>query len=298
MACRLGDNVRFGDPWSPDRGRAHPVVKRTSLFIGLGLVPVTFLGLALAALVPACGSQTGDSPAPEGTPSALGNGLRVRDVMNPNAKTHPDTDGGAMPSVTVTGASVSWIDTYDETANGKSIGTVYVQDVASQAPYSGGELYNPDYFPASLAPAPGDVLDLVGDFEELTHLGTANFDNGTSLPEFDQPNATFRYEYDPPVPVIIQPSDLADYEHGRRYLDMLVTIQNVTLTAGFTNSSGRVTAPFTDIQQDGPTIANENVAIDPSAYSANQTFTSVTGIVTWFFNFQVAPRTLDDLKTQ
>ena len=273
-------------------------MKRSTLFVGLGLVPATFLGLGLAALVPACGSQTGDSPAPEGTPTALGSGLRIRDVMNPNAKTHPDTDGGLMPSVTVTGASVSWIDTYDETANGKSIGTVYVQDVASQAPYSGGELYAPDYFPASLSPAPGDVLDLVGDFEELTHLGTAVFDDGTSLPEFDTPNATFRYEYTPPVPVIIQPSDLADYEHGRRYLDMLVTLQNVTLTGAFANSDGRVTAPFTDVAMDGPTISNENVAIDPTQYSPTQTFTSVTGIVTWFFSFSVAPRTLDDLKTQ
>jgi hypothetical protein len=98
--------------------------------------------------------------------------------------------------------------------------------------------------------------------------------------------------------VVIQPSDLADYDSGRRYYNMLVTIENVTLTEAFYTSSGRTTAPFTEDTENGPSISNENVAIDPSQYAANQTFTSITGVVTWFFSYHVAPRTLDDLKTQ
>jgi hypothetical protein len=142
------------------------------------------------------------------------------------------------------------------------------------------------------------VLDISGAFEELSHIGTAVFDPGSTLPQFDHPNATFRYEYTPPVPVVIQPSDLADYDSGRRYYNMLVTIENVTLTEAFYTSSGRTTAPFTEDTENGPSISNENVAIDPSKYAANQTFTSITGVVTWFFSYHVAPRTLDDLKTQ
>ena len=85
---------------------------------------------------------------------------------------------------------------------------------------------------------------------------------------------------------------------------MLVTIENVTLTAPFVEGmsqgvpTGRVTGALTADTEDGPAISNENVAIGLTQYASNQTFTSVTGIVTWFFSYHVAPRTLDDLKTQ
>ncbi len=280
-------------------------MKRPTLPAGLvfpsALVSVVSIGLAVGAgalAMPACTSPDGDAAADAGTPSALGSGLRIRDVMNPSAKGHPDVDAGVEVDVSVTGASVLWVDTYDETNNGKSIGTVYVQDVASTKPYSGSELYAPDYFPASLAPAPGDVLDISGGYEELSHIGSAMFTPPATLPQFDHPNATFRYEYTPPTPVVIQASDLADYDSGRRYYNMLVTIENVQLTEAFYDSSGRITAPFTADMQNGPSISNENVAIDPTQYAADQTFTSITGIVTWFFSYHVAPRTLDDLKTQ
>ena len=172
--------------------------KRSHLLAGLGLVLALASALGLTGTLAACGSRSGDPPADPGDPSALGTGLRLRNVMNPSSPDHPDVDAGVEVSVAVTGASVTWIDTYDETANGKSLGTVYVQDVASQKQYSGSSLYAPDYFPASLAPAPGDVLDLTGDFEELPNIGTAVFSGGATLPQFSHPVATFRYEYTPP----------------------------------------------------------------------------------------------------
>jgi hypothetical protein len=269
---------------------------------------VSLLSLgALGAGSAGCGSRSGDEPADAGTPSPIGSGFRISDVLNPKSPHHPNTDGGS--EVTVTGASVLWIDTYDETMDGKSRGTVYVQDVGSQAQYSGCSLYSPTYFPSSLSPAPGDVLDLTGEYEELGSIGTAVFTPGDPLPQIAKPQATFRFEYKPPQPVVIDGQDLETYATGRKWLNMLVTVKNVTLAQGFEKYKGRTTAPLTaDTGKDGAQISDELTEIDvekfpPCMTASNQGeycgqgihFASVTGVVTYFFNFHVAPRTLADL---
>jgi hypothetical protein len=211
---------------------------------------------------------------------------------------------GPHPNVAVTGAALQWIDTYDETADGKSLGTVFVQDVGSMAPYSGISIYKPAYVPADLRVAPGDVLDFNGPYEELPNVGTARFTPPQVLPQLSKPQGVFRYEYVSPVPTPIDPNDLNDYTKGRQWENMLVTVTNVTLYAFGTDGKGRVTGPITsNTTQAGVAVSNELMPIAPSDlihnipgdYPPGTKFASVTGIVTWFFSYHIAPRTKADL---
>jgi len=247
----------------------------------------------LALSLVACGSMQPDAPttrAPE---------LHIRDVQDPSSPNYsPGKD------VTVTGEAVVWVDTFDETKDGKSVGTVYIQDVTSQQPYSGIGLFQPSYIPNSLSAVPGDVLNFVGPYQEVTNIGSAKFPAGQTLPQLAKPVGTFSYEYPPPPPTTVQLSDLNDYKKGRPWEAMLVTLQDVYVSAGTVDNSGyRVTYPLLAHATD-PEVAN-NVAISNEFYDLKQTdfkagahFKSVTGIVTWFYSYHIAPRRPADLVQQ
>jgi hypothetical protein len=263
--------------------------------------------LALSAFVvlplvaAACSTLTEDPPAPYDA-SPLGNGVRIASIQNPSL---PDYQAAiANPTtginVDVSSAVVSWIDTFDETKNGKSIGTVYIQDIGSTAPYSGIDVYEPSYVPASLRLLPGDVLDFVGPYEEATSVGSATFSPQT-LPQLAKPVGTFRYEFNTPDPVTIQLSDINDYTTGRKWENMLVTLEDITVNAGEVDTTGlRVTylmgqGDAASIDSNSATIANEFYNLGQHDFPAGTHFKSVTGIVTWFFTYQIAPRTAADL---
>ncbi len=257
--------------------------------------------LALLPLSLVACTLTGDQPT-QPVSNPLGNGLRVAQVQDPKS---PDYKVNA--SASITSAVCTWLDTFDETHDGKSIGTLYIQDVGSTAPYAGVGVYEPNYIPASLTVLPGDVLDVVGPYQESPSVGKATFDPGTFLPQLYKPVGTFRYEFVPPPPAVITAADLlgtdANFPNGRKWLGMLVTINDVVIAAG-TTSGGRVTYLMGDADSDAG-ISSSNVAISNENYDLLSTdfrvgthFKSVTGIVTWFFTFHVAPRTAADLVVQ
>jgi hypothetical protein len=253
-----------------------------------------FLPLAFAA----CSSPSGDDHLNPGTPNAVGSGARLRDIADPNSPHHPTV---ANAEVNVTGASVLWTDTYDETANGKSRGSVYIQDVGSTDPYSGLSLYSPTFIPGDLRLAPGDVLDLTGQYQENTHIGTAVFPTPQVLPQLYKPVGTFRYEFQAPPQREIDVNDLDDYAKGRRWLNMLVTVKNVKLledvddegTRAGKAPTGRVTAHLTT--RASCKIVNELMPIAPGSLKANTSLKSLTGVVTYFFDLHIAPRTQADI---
>ena len=78
---------------------------------------------------------------------------------------------------------------------------------------------------------------------------------------------------------------------------MLVTVQNVTIDALANDGKGRVTAHITsDVSKNGASISNELFALDAApAYPVGATFKSITGVVTWFYSYHIAPRSRDDL---
>lgn len=256
----------------------------------------------LFTLAAACGNANGD-PHANVTPTPLGNGSRIKDVTDPSSPDHPDAmDPKHLPTVNITGASVLWLDSFDETHDGKSRGTLYVQDVGSADPFSGVGVFSASFLPADLRVAPGDVLDFNGQYEEALNIGSANF-GGKVLPQLAKPLATFRYEYRVPDPKVIDPNDLNSYDTGRKWMGMLVTVNDVTIDAFTDDGKGRVAAHITsDHTSNGVGITNELIPIapfvsnmQPGDYPPNTHFKSVTGIVTWFFSFHIAVRTKDDL---
>jgi hypothetical protein len=269
--------------------------------------PLALLTLVAAPLGGCNNGLPNDPAAVEQDASALGSGERIRDVMNPTLRTHPAS--GAL--VSISGASYLTTDTFDETHDGKSKGTVYLQDVPPNAnailPYSGASLFSPTYLPANLRPAPGDVLDLVGTFSFSASLGAAVFPAGSGLVQISKPVVQPRFEYQLPAPTVIAVSDLGDFNKGLQWNAMLVTIENVTIPDNLSNDGkGRFTAhASSDVSATGPTIANElfdletwNSAQATPPIAAGQTVKSITGIVTWFFNYHLCPRSPADIVVQ
>lgn len=282
---------------------------RVTLAVFPAVFSATLPALALVLGLSACVTRNNDQPE-NPPPAPLGTGERIRDVTAPDASTH----AASGANVSISGATYLLTDTFDETANGKSKGTVYLQDVGSVAPFSGISLFSPTYNPADLALAPGDVLMLSGQFVEETSIGSASFANGEALVQMSKPVVQFEFDGLPPqvgsatwAPVVIPATDLDDYAKGLQWEAMLVTIENVSFADNLSNDgSGRYVAHITtDTSSAGPTISNE--LFDLNAWNQSQTgpkiakgstFKSVTGIVTWFFNFHIAPRSPNDIVVQ
>lgn len=246
----------------------------------------------LALLVPACANETdGDVPA---TPVVgdIKDGERIRDISNPDAPTHADNNS----QITVRGATVIAVDNFDETKNGKSRGTIYVQDLAANEPYSGISLYQPSFVPGNLKVGVGDVLDFTGVYQENTGIGTAKFDPGQVLPQLATPVGTFRYEFRAPPPRVIPVDDLRTYDKGRRWIGMLVTVKDVTVGTYRADSAGRVSAPIVAGDARGlPTVTNELSELPEAAFPPGTKIKSLTGVVTYFFSLHIAPRSPADL---
>ena len=93
--------------------------------------------------------------------------MRLRDMQDPGAQRTRRAADDVRD-----GRRRDWVDDFDETHNGKSRGTIFVQDADIGAPYSGISLYSPTYVPANLRLAPGDVLDMNGQYVEQQTIGT------------------------------------------------------------------------------------------------------------------------------
>ena len=98
----------------------------------------------------------------------------------------------------------------------------------------------------------------------------------------------------------ITTADLIGYDNARPFLGMLVTLKNVTLAAAGVNSEGRYTAAINVgpvLATEVPYIANElyDIQTEGPALDAGTTFASVTGILTYFYSFDIAPRSPADL---
>lgn len=278
--------------------------------------PVSLLdsvgSLALVGLLGLMGcTLNADAPAPY-KPDPLGNGLRLSQIQDPASSEHrpcPSTSK-SCPALQVSSVVVVTLDQWDETHDGKSAGTLYLEDVGTPHAYGGIGVYEPNYIPASLSPLPGDVFDSAGPYQEDTSIGSAMFNAGTYLPQLFKPVETLRYEYTTPAPLVIQATDLyeelpskpadSNFPQGRKYLQMLVTIEDVTIGASGVDSSGyRITYPILGPNGStitaGPAISNELFDLSGTQYTSGTHFKSVTGIVTWFYSYHIAPRSLDDL---
>ncbi|CAN5574655.1 hypothetical protein BH09MYX1_BH09MYX1_56700 [soil metagenome] len=245
-----------------------------------------FAFLVVAGLTSAaCTQRIGDQPV-AANPSVLGPGKRLRDVQAPNA-------GYVGKDVLVTSAVVTAVDGFDETNDGKSRGTIWLQDVDVPGGYGGISLFSPSFQPANLRLAPGDVVDLDGQYVEQSTIGaTVNF-APAFLPQLVKPSTTFRYETAVPTPIEISLDDLMTFDAGRKWIGLLVTIKGALVEGAIvTDKAGRRTAGFTP-EKSSPAISNE--LFQYADFPPGTTFQSVTGIVTFFFTLKIAPRSDADL---
>jgi hypothetical protein len=263
---------------------------------------------AMAAL--SCGSRAGnDKSQDQSVPSPYGVGVRIRAFQNPSS---PGFLAAEAP-VRVTGAVFTQIDTFDETNDGKSRGSVYIQDAdATTLPdaeraYSGLPLFAPSFIPTDLRLSPGDVLDFAGTFTRTTSIGAAVFTPPQFLPQLSRAVGSARFDHiASPEPTVIDVNDLTDFETGKKWIGMLVTVKNITVLAPPFPSRGRLTAiiagdpdvaigPNSPEKQKLPVVSNELYDVKAEEIGAGKTYASLTGICTYFFNLKIAPRSPADL---
>lgn len=268
--------------------------------------------VAAAFLQLSCGTQSGDPHSDGGIPPVGGRLKKVRDVADPTVEGHLALVDTTQP---ISGAVVIAVDGFDETQNGKGTGTVYVQDIGAtkETPYSGISLFGTTYSPGNLAVAPGDVLDLRGEYQENQQIPSTPpviFAKGAVLPQIALPIATFRYETQQPEPIDIDLADLTDYNKARRWFGMLVRVKNIVIpNAPFAGTTGRLSI---DLPPAIPAAANAcdmpfpktaslvNDLMDVAALGIKKDtrIAEIVGVVGYFCNFKLAPRSKADIKLQ
>jgi len=259
----------------------------------------------------------GDPPADAGPPSALGTGSRISQVVSQYAPPDAGVTSSSGPTVDITGAALIIIDSYDETHDGKSAGTVYVEDVPAPGqplpPFSGIEFYKPTYTPSNLLVAPGNVLDFTGEYTNYAYSGkSSKFGKDEFFPEMYEPTVSFRFDYEVPPPTVIQASDLSAtvaaattwpaFSVGMRWTSMLVEVDDVTILGSYTSTEGRVQLYFSTPGFPNGTgssdlsFGNQLFALDPTDpdYAMGAKFSKVIGVCTYFFDFQINPRSPAD----
>jgi hypothetical protein len=264
---------------------------------------VSAIAPALVLLATACSDGApGDlDKVPKQSPDILGDGNRLSELNDLGAQHPPD---GTV--VHVTGVSVLAVDDFDETSDGSSAGNLYVQDLpvnGTPPPYGGITLFDPSFSPPTLRVGPGDVVDVRGQYDEFEGPNSSPFTAGQTLPEIVGGAVSLRFESPPPEPFTIQLSDLASYDTGRRWIGMLVRVENVTAQeAGYKSSSGRYSVRLavsgvTDGKQ-LPTITNALFDLENSGVpvAQNTSYTSIVGIVQYFYNFSISPRSAADIQ--
>jgi hypothetical protein len=268
--------------------------------------------LVVGVFVAGCGGTgdggTGDPPS-QPTADVCGSGARLSQILGDatwldpadmsslNCKHPPDQ------SVHVTGLTILTIDTYDETGSGQQ-GNIYVLDCAGADPpaYSGVTVFDPSFSPPDLRLAPGDVADALGVLTEFPGPSGSEFNFCRTLPEI---GGTLSFRFDRTgdvVPKSIPVSDLATYQSARRWLGMLVRVEGVTIAAAPYEKNGRYTV---EISTGISSMVEDPVAISNELYdlkglgpmlAKDAVIGSVTGIVTYFYGFKIAPRSRDDIE--
>ncbi|EYF07800.1 hypothetical protein [Chondromyces apiculatus] len=276
----------------------------------------TCIALALVALsaVAGCGGGNGDAHS-EPLASAFGDGARLSDVIGHPTWLDPDDEasGGcsypADRSVRVTGITVVAIDRYDETSQGAT-GNYYVQDTLAQSAYVpeegvptpafGMTIFNPSFSPPDLRLAPGDVTDVSGVIMEFAGPVVGRFPFCRTLPEIGG-TMSFRFEGGEVQPTTLPLSALLGYDNARPYIGMLVRVENVQIAGAPSDSSGRYTAR---INMGAGVESSDIVRISNELYDLKSlgpvlegsTFKAVSGVLTYFYGFRIAPRSPADFE--
>jgi hypothetical protein len=291
--------------------------------IGQALSPFRRLALAGAlSAAAACNvtsdGSTGDPPS-EPDADVLGTGARVSEVVGPATWFDENTMGTASCSapldrqVRLTGQIIVAVDRFDETNDG-AVGNIYVQDVTDPAdgavPYSGLTVFSPSFTPPDLRVFEGDVVDTFGNLIEFLGPNSDGFGGCRTLPEIGGA-MSLRFDAAPAVPatIVTAGADSArwdpvkGYPNARQWIGMLVRFEGVTIASdGANDGKGRYTAAI-DVGggisgDDVVKISNELFDLEGEGPALTQgaQFAAVTGVLTYFYGFKIAPRSAADFE--
>ncbi|MEZ4440309.1 MAG: hypothetical protein R3B72_14525 [Polyangiaceae bacterium] len=279
--------------------------------------------MAPLVFVVGCGpGGSGGSGDPRTEPRAdkYGSGVRLHEVLGARATLENgepgfswlDPDDMESASCTgiprdqelmVTGLTLTAVDDFDETGAG-AIGNYYAQDSAPPpVPHSGITIFNPGFSPPDLRVVAGDVLDAFGVLTEFGGPSSSPFRFCRTLPEMSG-SLEFRFEGGEVEPATPPVADFARYATARPWIGMLVTLENVkTLESPNLSGAGRYSIRFDAGEQPAgeelPTLTNELMdlpAVIPEDTPAGTVIRRVTGVVTYFYQVHVSPRSAADIE--
>jgi hypothetical protein len=248
--------------------------------------------LPLILTLLACSSGGGDLNQLHENPKILGNPIAQQSAPATRLK-----DGS---TIRAQGVVVIAIDNYDENNKG-SIGNIYVQDPVQTGPkgtaWSGLRLYRPTKNPPDLELAPGQGVDLVGEFVAFPGPpGSPEFGPGILVPQAANAALTLTYEGRPPEPVDLTIDDLKDAKAGLQYASRLVRFKNVFIAG--TYDVARPEAPVYDTSKTLVLSAALYPVHKDMAVNAQKgvTLKSVTGVLDYFYGYKLCPRSRADIE--
>jgi hypothetical protein len=240
----------------------------------------------------ACSSGGGDLNQLHENPKILGNPIAQQAAPATRLK-----DGS---TIRARGVVVVAVDNYDDSGQG-AVGDIYVQDPVQTGPkgtpWSGLRLYRPTKNPPDLELAPGQGVDLVGEFIAFPGPpGSAPFGDGIFVPQASNGALSLTYEGRPPEPVDLTLDDVKDPKVGMQYASRLVRFKNVTLTADF--AGARPEATIYDTSKSLVLSAKLYPVHLDTAVNAKKgvTLKSVTGVLDYFYNMKLCPRSRADIE--
>ena len=279
-----------------------------------------FFALLCLGLPMACAIEEGDVPL-EAHSSTLGNGSKIHDISGPadweQLKNQNSVKCKAIgdKDIYVSGVTVEAIDRYDET-NGGAVGNYYLQDTTdSPKPYQGMTMFGASFSPPNLRVSEGDVVDILGVLSEFPGPPppTDPFPYCRTLPEISG-SVSFRFEGKTPPAIKVTLDQLKTYKTARPYIGMLVRVESIAIadigcaTDDVDPQSKRCKpgirfgAPLIVGQgiakSNVPTLTNELFELQtkgPDLKDGTQ-IKSVTGILTYFYGFHIAPRSAEDIE--
>jgi hypothetical protein len=278
------------------------------------------LGLTLVGLLGCNVTSDGSvgDPLSEPNSNVLGNGSRIREVVeDPTWLTaeDPDSDNCDSPPerpVSTTGQVVVAIDRYDETGEG-AVGNLYIQDVYAPdeeiLPKSGMTVFAPSFSPPDLRLFEEDVVDVFGNLIEFLGPSTSRFGECKTLPEI-LGTMTLRFDGGSLRPITLVSENggdarwekLVGYSNARQWMGMLVRVEGVRIIGTPSSSSGRYNADIDmgNVEFDEQiSLSNELFDLEnesPEPLEDGVTFKAVTGVLTYFYAFRIAPRGPEDFE--
>jgi hypothetical protein len=235
------------------------------------------------------GGGNGNGSGPDGGPGATGDG----GVSGEMSIQQLQSDAVAVGApVTLRGVVVVAVDTY-----GGRRGSVYVMEPEG-GPHSGVLVFLRGTQAAGLSP--GDLIDVEGGIKEEFAFDAD--DSGRSLTQVIQPaggevRLTKVGDGQVPEPELVDPAVLAaDDDEAAKWESVLVRIEEVAVERGVRQIGGDET--FQEIRVTGPMlVASELAPLAPDGEEpeVGDCYASITGIITYAFDYQLLPRELDDL---